>query len=96
MGEIPGVENETRRIDMDPEIKKQLDRIERLTLLGAKTVLSVQDVAFLLGKSEKTVRNNISEIPHYRNGHGIWFKRDEIEAWQCQVRCTPVSQLMSN
>lgn len=81
---------------MDPEIKKQLDRIERLTLLGAKTVLSVQDVAFLLGKSEKTVRNNISEIPHYRNGHGIWFKRDEIEAWQCQVRCTPVSQLMSN
>ena len=81
---------------MDPEIKKQLDRIERLTLLGAKTVLSVQDVAFLLGKSEKTVRNNISEIPHYRNGHGIWFKRDENEAWQCQVRCTPVSQLMSN
>ena len=81
---------------MDSEIKKQLDRIERLTLLGAKTVLSVQDVAFLLGKSEKTVRNNISEIPHYRNGHGIWFKRDEIEAWQCQVRCTPVSQLMSN
>ena len=81
---------------MDPEIKKQLDRIERLTLLGAKTVLSVQDVAFLLGKSEKTVRNNISEIPHYRNGHGIWFRREDVEAWQCQVRCTPISHLIHN
>ena len=81
---------------MDQEIKKQLDRIERFALLGAKSVLTIKDVALLLGKSEKTVRNNISEIPHYRNGHGIWFKREEIEAWQCQVKCLPVSQLINN
>ena len=79
---------------MENELKERLDRIEQLTLLGAKSVLSVKDLAFLLGKSEKTVRNTISEIPHYRNGHGIWFKREEIEAWQCQVKCTPVARIM--
>ncbi len=78
------------------EIKKQLDRIEKLTLLGAKSVLSVSDVALLLNKSEKTVYNIASEIPHFRNGHGIWFRREDVEAWQCQVRCTPVSQLIAN
>ena len=76
------------------EIREQLDRIGRLTLLGAKSVLSVKDVALLLGKSEKTVRNIVQQIPHYRNGHGIWFKRSDIETWQCQVRCTPVAMIM--
>lgn len=75
---------------MDTELKERLDRIERLTLLGAKSVLSIKDVALLLGKAESTVRNNLDEIPHYRNGHGIWFKREDVEAWQCQVKCTPV------
>ena len=79
---------------MDQELKTQLDRIERLALLGAKSVLSIKDVALLTGKAESTVRNNLSEIPHYRNGHGIWFKREDIEAWQCQVRCTPVGTII--
>ena len=28
----------------------------------------------------------LDEIPHYRNGHGIWFKREDIEAWQLKVK----------
>lgn len=79
---------------MESELRDRLDRIEALALLGAKSVLSVKDVALLLGKSEKTIRNNVSNIPHYRNGHGIWFKREEIEAWQCQVKCTPVEMII--
>lgn len=79
---------------MEQELRDRLDRIEALTLLGAKSVLSVKDVALLLGKSEKTIRNNVSGMPHYRNGHGIWFKREEIEAWQCQVKCTPVETII--
>ena len=80
---------------MDAELKHRLDRIESLSLLAAKNVLNVNDVALLLGRSPKTIRNNINEIPHYRNGSGIWFKREEIEAWQCQVKCTPVRELIN-
>ena len=75
---------------MDAELNRRLDRIEELTLLGAKKVLSIKDVALLLGRSEKTIRNRLNEIPHYYGGTGLVFKRDEIEAWQCQVQCKPL------
>jgi len=78
---------------MDAELEKRLDRIERLTLLGAKNVLSVKEAALLLGRSEKTIRNRLDEIPHYYGGTGLAFRRDEIEAWQCQVKCSPLAQL---
>ena len=71
---------------MDNELREELREIKQLALLGAKNVLTINDVALLIGKSPKTVRNMVDEIPHYRNGHGIWFKRQEVEAWQCQVR----------
>lgn len=68
------------------EIKAELEEIKKLTLLAAKRVLTVNDVALLLGKSRKTIYNMLDELPHYRNAHGIYFKKDEIEAWQCQVK----------
>lgn len=71
------------------EIQTQLSEIKKLTLLAAKNVLSVADLALLLDRSPKTIYNSLDEIPHYRNGKGIWFKRSEIEAWQCQVKCSP-------
>lgn len=76
---------------MENELKVQLDRIERLTILAAKNVLTVDDVALLLGRSPKTIRNQINELPHYKNGKTVYFRRDEIERWQCQVKCTPIS-----
>lgn len=71
---------------MDAELAKRLDKIERMTLLAAKRVLTVRDVAYLMDKAPKTIYNMLDELPHYRNAHGIYFKRDEIEAWQCQVQ----------
>ena len=76
---------------MESELNARLDRIERYSLLAAKQVLSINDVALLLGKSVKTVRNRLDEIPHYYGGNGLAFKRSEIEAWMCQVKCTPIS-----
>ena len=75
---------------MDTELDKRLQRIEQMTLLAAKNVLSVRDVALLTGRSEKTIRNRLDEIPHYRGGTGIVFKRNEVESWMCQVECKPI------
>ena len=80
---------------MEAEIIKRLDRIEKYSLLAAKNVLTVEDAALLMGRSPKTIRNIISEIPHYKNGRGVWFKRDEFEAYLCQVKCTPITQLLN-
>lgn len=75
---------------MEAELKDRLNRIEELTRLAARNVLSIRDASLLLGRSEKTIRNNLDSIPHYYGGTGLAFKRDELEAWQCQVKCKPV------
>lgn len=79
---------------MDAELTARLDRIEKLTLLAAKDVLTVDDAALLMGKSPKTVRNNLGEIPHYKNGRGVWIRRKELEDYLCQVKITPVMQIL--
>lgn len=80
---------------MDAELTARLDRIEKLTLLAAKNVLTVDDVTLLMGRSPKTIRNIISEIPHYKNGRGVWFKREEVEQYLCRVPITPITQLLN-
>lgn len=78
---------------MDEELKQRLDRIEGLAILAAKNVFSVKDVALLTGRSEKSIRNRIQEIPHYRGPMGICFDRASLESWMLGVKVTPVSEL---
>ena len=75
---------------MDAEIKSQLNRIEKLTLLAAKNVLTVDDLALRSGRSPRTIRNQINEFPHYKNGKSVYFRKDEIESYLCQVKHTPI------
>ena len=80
---------------MDAELQSRLDRIERLTLLAAKDVFSVDDLALYMGRSRKTIYNIVDEIPHYSNGRGIWFKREEVNAYLCRVKHTPIYSILN-
>lgn len=79
---------------MDTELSNRLDRIEALTILAAKNVLSVKDAALLTGRTEKSIRNRLPQIPHYKGPMGICISRKDFEEWMLAVRITPVSQLM--
>ena len=61
----------------------KLKRIEALTVLSAKTILTVEDVSALTGLSRARIYTLCSnkEIPHYKQGK-LYFKRNELEAWQ--------------
>jgi excisionase family DNA binding protein len=66
------------------KIQAQLDRIERLTLLGAKKVLTFEDVALLTGLSRSYLYKltSANQIPHYKpSGKQLYFDREEIENW---------------
>ena len=65
----------------------KLERLESLTLLSAKNVLTVEDVSLLLGLSKARIYTLCSEkkIPHYKQGK-LYFKRSEVEAWQTANR----------
>lgn len=75
---------------MDKELEIRLSRLELMTILAAKNVLDIHDMALLLKRSEKTIRNRLNEIPHYYGPMGLAFKKDEVEAWLCKVELKPI------
>ncbi len=74
---------------------ERLKRIEQYALLAAKNVLTVADLALLLGKSEKTIRNQIDSLPHYKNGKTVYFLRSEVEQTLLKVKCNPIQELVN-
>lgn len=69
-------------------IAEQLSRIERLMVISAKSVLNTRELALMLDISQDRIRHLVSarNIPHYRQGNRIFFKKSEIEDWQLQHR----------
>lgn len=69
-------------------MQEQLDRIEKLVRMGAKEVLNVDEVALLLNVSQSRIYHLVSSrnIPHYKQGKKVYFKKSEIEEWQLQDR----------
>lgn len=66
---------------MDADLDRRLGRLEALTSIIAKNVLTLKDAAILLGRSEKTIRRRLNEIPHHHGPMGLVFRRDELENW---------------
>lgn len=77
------------------EILKQLDRIERNTLLASKNVLTFEDVVVLTGLSRSYLYKltSTNQIPHYKpSGKQLYFDREEIERWLKQNRVETVEE----
>ena len=73
------------------EIMKRLDRLEVLTLLSAKNVLTLEEVCLLTGLAKSTVYKMTANrtIPYYRDGNAgkhIYFRKDEVEDWLTRNR----------
>lgn len=76
----------------------KLEKIEKITLLGAKNVLTLDDVVLITGYSKGHIYRLTSsqEIPHYKpNGRNIYFKKDEIEEWLLQNRILTTEEINS-
>ena len=72
------------------EILKKLDRLEDLTLLSGKNVLTLEDNCLLTGLAKSTVYKMTANraIPHYHadGGKHLYFKKDEVEDWLTRNR----------
>lgn len=78
------------------DIIARLDKLEKLTLLSAKKVLTIEDVSALTGLSKARIYTLCSnkEIPHYKQGK-LYFKRDEVENWQTANRVSTKMEIAS-
>lgn len=73
------------------QITAKLNAIERYSLLGAKNVLNIDDVALLTGLSKSHLYKLTcnKQIPHYKpNTKAVYFDRVELENWMKQNRVT--------
>ena len=70
-------------MDKQDIILSKLERLERIALLSAKKVLTIEDASDLTGlsKARLYVLCSQNKIPHYKQGK-IYFKREELEKWQ--------------
>ena len=81
---------------MYERILSRLEKIERYSMLGAKNVLSFDDVALLTGLSKSYLYKLTSsgKIPHYKpSGKMIYFDRKELENWMRQNRVTSTYEI---
>ena len=81
---------------MDNELDKRLKNIEKMTVLSAKRMLSVKDVALLTGFAESYVRKLVQEckLPYYRPmGKMIFFDREEIDSFLRSNRVPSATEL---
>lgn len=70
------------------EIRATLDRIERLSLIGAKNVLDVQEAAIYTRLSVQHLYRLTSnkQIPHFKKSRKLYFKKSELEDWMLESK----------
>ncbi|MBD5200752.1 MAG: helix-turn-helix domain-containing protein [Bacteroidales bacterium] len=73
---------------MNEEIKQGLKEIKQSVIVMMKNVWSVSDLALVLNISESRVRHMAADnlFPSYKQNGSLYFKREEIEAWQTRNR----------
>lgn len=74
--------------EFQQEMTDKLDRIERLSLIAAKPVLLVEEAAIFTGFSVQHLYRLTSakQIPHYKKGRKLYFKKSELEEWMLEHR----------
>jgi len=74
-------------------LMKELQELKKLTLLNAKKVLNMDDVASLTGLKKSYLYKKVmnKEIPYYKSDGGkiTYFDKEEIENWCLKHRFKP-------
>ena len=70
------------------DIRASLDRIERLSLIGAKNVLDIQEAAIYTRLSVQHLYRLTSskQIPHFKKARKLYFKKSELEDWMLESK----------
>lgn len=80
---------------MEEKILHEIEELKSLTLLAAKSVLTIDDVSLLTGISKSTLYKMTCRklIPHYKpTGKLLFFERKEVEEWALSNRVNTWSE----
>lgn len=84
-------------VNVITSIFERLERIEKYTMLSAKSVMTIDDTSLFTGLSKARLYTLVSkrEIPHYKNGK-LYFVRSEIEKWMTRYKVATNEEVQSN
>lgn len=77
------------------ELTERLERMERMLsfiteniLISQKEALTTKELSIWLGLSTVRIRNLVCahEIPYYKQGRKVFFKKSEIEQWMLDTK----------
>lgn len=80
------------------DMQAQLKRIETLTLIAAKDVLTLDEASLVLDLKKETVRGMMRNkvLPYYKPNHRhIYFKKSELNDWMLQNRFNTQAEVES-
>lgn len=79
------------------DLKKQLDRIEQYAGIASKEVLDLEEAITYTGCARSTLYRLTSakEIPHYKLGQALRFKKSELDEWLTRTRVATTKEIES-
>lgn len=79
------------------DIKRQLDRIEQYAGIASKEVLDLEEAITYTGCARSTLYRLTSakEIPHYKLGQALRFKKSELDEWLTRTRVASNKEIES-
>jgi len=84
---------------METKILNELQELKKLTLLGVKKVLTMNDCSLLTGLSKSHIYKLVmnKKIPYWKSDGGkmTYFDKQEIETWLLQHRVKTIAEIES-
>lgn len=79
------------------DLSNKLDNIRELTLIGAKTVLNLEETALFTGLSIGHLYRLTSgkQIPHFKKNRKLYFKKSELEDWMLEQKILTEAEIQS-
>ncbi len=79
------------------DLSNKLDNIRELTLIGAKTVLNLEETALFTGLSIGHLYRLTSgkQIPHFKKNRKLYFKKSELEDWMLEQKILTEEEIQS-
>lgn len=79
------------------DLSNKLDRIEALTLIGAKNILDLDEAVLFTGFSKGHIYRLTSDrkIPHFKKSRKLYFKKSELEDWMLEQKILTDEEIKS-
>lgn len=78
-------------------LSEKLDNIGRMTLIGAKTILDLDETVLFTGLSKGHLYRLTSQrhIPFFRKNRKLYFKKSDLEIWMTETPCASLKEIAS-